>query len=59
MLNVSGEDWKKLKKAVEIRNSITHPKSIQDMIISEDDFKRVTDFHDWFAEKLNKFLGLD
>ena len=57
MLDVKGEDWKKFKKAVEVRNSITHPKSLQDMIISEDDFKIVTDSYDWFAINLNKLFS--
>lgn len=56
-LDVGGEDWKKFKRAVEVRNNITHPKGLQDMVISEDDFKKVTDSYDWFVKNLNRLVG--
>ena len=42
------EGWKTLKRAIEIRNRITHPKSITDLHISYDDSEIIDQCGQWF-----------
>jgi hypothetical protein len=41
-LDVSGSEWQTFRRAIKIRDRITHPKSVSDLNISDDDFKDAT-----------------
>ena len=53
-LDVKGDKWEEFKKAVKIRNRITHPKNPSDMVISKEDFYKIERAHDWFVASLRK-----
>jgi hypothetical protein len=46
-LDVSGSEWQVFRRAIKIRDRITHPKSVSDLNISDDDFKDVTTGLGW------------
>ena len=58
--------WEKLRQALEIRNRITHPKSLADLEIAELDLLKCEDGFDWLfdlcltaMEHANVALALD
>ncbi len=54
---VSHDKWMKMRKAVEIRNRITHPKNLADMKISGADYLDESVGFEWFSEKLDDCLS--
>ena len=57
-LNVTlgDERWVTFKAAMEVRNQITHPKSVQDCWIFEGDLQKVIAAHEWFKALQNEFV---
>jgi hypothetical protein len=54
-----GDDhWREFKYAMEIRNQITHPKSIEDCWIFEPSLQKVIAAHEWFRELQNDFVRI-
>ncbi len=47
-LGVGTQDWNSFKKAIKIRNSVTHPKDSADLIISNADLKCIRSVNLWF-----------
>lgn len=56
-LDVESIQWKKFKKAIKIRNRITHPKNLSDMKISKDDFRKATNAYNWFLANIKLLRG--
>ena len=48
--------WPIFKSAMETRNQITHPKSVQDCWIFEQDLQNVIAAHEWFRALQNEFV---
>ncbi|XSG76760.1 hypothetical protein ACP8Y2_07080 [Herpetosiphon llansteffanensis] len=46
------KEWEIFKKSISIRNRITHPKSIEDIIISDNDIKNIIKVKEWFLNML-------
>jgi hypothetical protein len=57
-LNVSFGDqgWTGFQAAVEIRNRITHPKSLAECRVNSKDMRIIQDGHDWFRSLSNEFV---
>ena len=52
-LNLGGDlRWQSVHKAVGIRNRITHPKRVHDMIVSDEELDHVQQAFLWFSEKM-------
>ena len=54
-VDVNGVGWANFKKALIIRNRITHPKSLAECEICDADFQTVLGASDWFR---GTFAGL-
>ncbi|MEO8399017.1 MAG: hypothetical protein ABI550_04280 [Ignavibacteriaceae bacterium] len=50
----NSNDWENFKKCIKIRNKITHPKHSDDLIVTDEEYKKVQMAHDWFFKILNK-----
>ena len=48
--------WTAFKDAMEIRNRITHPKTVSDCWIFEDALRTVNEANDWFKKLQNEFV---
>jgi len=46
-LNVSGSEWQSLRRAIKIRDRITHPKHISDLTISDEECNDVSAAFGW------------
>ncbi len=46
----SGEGWRSLRKALEVRNRITHPKASPDLFVSNSDIKLTEQAYEWFLD---------
>jgi hypothetical protein len=44
-----GAGWQAFRKAIKIRNRITHPKSEEDCFVSNEDLQVIEDTHEWFT----------
>ncbi|KAF0140859.1 MAG: hypothetical protein FD122_2032 [Stygiobacter sp.] len=50
-LDVSGTDWKNFTELVEVRNRITHPKTKNDIIITDDEINKSKLLFGWFSKQ--------
>jgi hypothetical protein len=58
-LNVSGSDWQSFRRAIKIRDRITHPKSVSDLNISDEDYNDVSDGFGWvLVSHVNLFTAI-
>lgn len=48
--------WDKLGPALEIRNRVTHPKKVDDLLVPDGDTKKVAEFSVWFGRHLVALL---
>lgn len=48
--------WNQLQKAVEIRNRITHPKSKEELVISDDDLEIINEAKCWYSDNVQFLL---
>ena len=55
-LDVSGSEWDDLLRCIEIRNSITHPRSAQDLEISKEDVTRAQRVSKWCRDNGARFF---
>jgi hypothetical protein len=55
-VHFNGTGWDSLRQAVEIRNRITHPKSVVDLEISDMDLKTCRGGFDWLFEMCTSAL---
>jgi hypothetical protein len=55
-LGVGTTAWGNFKKAIEIRNRITHPKNASDIDISDDEIKTCKEVSGWFNGIVAKFI---
>ncbi len=53
-LNTGGQGWDFYQKALKVRDRLMHPKSHEDLEISEDELTHVTVAYDWFTSELEK-----
>lgn len=56
-VDFSGRDWDRFRKAIAVRNRITHPKSVGDLHVTEDDVDQVTNALFWFLERHTDVLA--
>lgn len=52
------EEWKKLRVAIDIRNRITHPKTLNDMSISGAEYRDESEGFEWLTQNLKGVLTL-
>jgi len=57
-LEIGGGGWRSFKKALEIRNRITHPKQAMDLAVSDDDLEQCGRAHAWFIFQAVKLTEL-
>jgi hypothetical protein len=57
VLDVSGSEWQSLKRAIKIRDRITHPKSISDFNISDEDYNDVSVGFGWVLSSYGKLVA--
>jgi hypothetical protein len=50
--DVSHHGWQAMQRSVEIRNRVTHPKSVADLSLSEEDQKKLVDASHWWKRTL-------
>ena len=55
-LNLQGNGWVRYKKALKIRDRITHPKKIQNLAITDSEFDIVLNAWEWFHKQLNELF---
>jgi hypothetical protein len=55
-LGVGTTKWEKFRKAIAIRNRITHPKNIEEMTITDDEISLCKDVQHWFNELTYAFM---
>jgi hypothetical protein len=55
-LDVSGPEWQSFKRAIKIRDRITHPKSVDDLNISDEDYKDVSAGFGWVLISYTKLF---
>jgi len=49
-LNVGDARWDSFQKAIEMRNRITHPRTPEDLHLSDEDFEQIKLALFWFSE---------
>jgi len=49
-IDFSGAGWQNFTAAIEIRNRITHPKSLDDLMLTDSDLRSCNDALHWFLE---------
>jgi hypothetical protein len=47
-LDTKSNAWRRFQEAVEVRNRITHPKTLADCIVKDDDVTLVREVHAWY-----------
>jgi hypothetical protein len=52
------DHWREFQEAMEIRNQITHPKTVQDCWIFEPSLQKVIAAHEWFRALQNDFVRI-
>ena len=50
--NVSHHGWQAMQRSVDIRNRVTHPRSVADLSLSEEDQKKLVDASHWWKRTL-------
>lgn len=50
-------EWDQFTRAVDVRNRLTHPKSIKDLEVSRVDYALVCDAMDWIMKEVNSGLS--
>jgi hypothetical protein len=55
-LDVSGTEWQSFKRAIKIRDRITHPKGLSDLNIADEDFNDVTAGFGWVLISYTKLF---
>jgi hypothetical protein len=53
------DGWNKLISTIEVRNRLTHPKSIDDLKVSEQEIKDSDDAFSWFVDNVVGFIRQD
>lgn len=56
-IKVSGAGWQSFQKAIGIRNRITHPKSMEEFSVSEEDMVVVKTAFNWYATEIMRMNG--
>jgi hypothetical protein len=51
-LDVTGEPWRAFKKAIEVRNRITHPKGPTDVLVSSEEHIEIANVGIWLVAEL-------
>lgn len=55
-LEVERRGWNDFKKAIAIRNRLTHPKNVDNLFVSDADLKFLIETVDWFNEQYSKLI---
>lgn len=56
-LDTSDHTWDSFKKAIEIRNRITHPKGYQEFEVSREEADLAVDVGHWFTAFVSDWFG--
>lgn len=56
VLNLDHPGWAQFRRAIAIRNRITHPKKPSDLVLADDDLKTVREGFHWFVALLARNL---
>ena len=56
-LDTRGQDWLNLKLALEVRHRLTHPKSVEDLMLSSEDMAIVGLACNYYREATCKLIG--
>jgi hypothetical protein len=56
-ISFSDSGWETLRRAAKVRNRITHPKSVDDLTIADEELRMVGEAHRWFAGTARSILG--
>lgn len=56
VLDVSGADWQRLRRSIAIRDRLMHPKLVEDVDVSNEEFKDVMFSSTWFAEAFEQLF---
>ena len=54
VIDTSNSKWSSFLGAIKIRNRLTHPKTIKDMVVTDNDFEVLGEAEEWFREISNK-----
>ncbi len=55
-LGVGTTKWENFKKAIEVRNRITHPRNTSEVDISDDEIEMCKEVSSWFNELVHEFM---
>ena len=56
-LETGSHHWKNFKDSIGVRNRITHPRSAEDLLISDEEFAKCQDSSYWFNRILHEVLA--
>ena len=56
VLDTSGSGWSSVDAAFRVRNRLVHPKSFQDMYVTDDELKTIAAASDWFHKTHREVL---
>ena len=54
--NVNDPKWNDLRKAIEVRNRLMHPKAPADLLVSDADIESVLNAAIWFREQIQHLI---
>lgn len=57
-IDASGQEWEGFRRAVHIRHRLTHPKSLSDLTVSDDDMALLKAVRAWFLAQLKAVSDL-
>jgi hypothetical protein len=57
-LNIGDSRWDDFKKAMLVRDRLTHPKKVSDLEVTDEEVMRLNRAHDWYSECLDELLNL-
>ena len=53
---VNSKNWEKFKQAINVRNRITHPKSMDDMVVSKEELKAMYIVYEMFVDFFSEII---
>ncbi len=57
-LPVDGSGWQALQRAVKVRDRLTHPKTITQLRVSDDDFRDVVEAKQWLEGEITRMVEM-
>jgi hypothetical protein len=56
-LEIDRQGWQQFKRAIEIRNRLTHPKNITDLFVTDEHMGFLLDTMSWFDTQISKLIA--